>query len=96
MQNQAKKYFYIVLMMILFGILTLWVYLSSLYAIFYYKIISPLVFDKMFFYDVLIGDMTYGTIFLLGCLIGYFIWQKWWKIIYVDGVYYFKKRKHTV
>lgn len=33
-----------------------------------------------------------SVIVLIGILIGYRAGQKWWQIIYVDGVYYFDKK----
>lgn len=80
-------------MMLLSGIITLWLYLSVLYVLFYYRIINPLFFSREFFYTYIVSMEIYMIVVLFGSIFWYFFGQKWWKIIYIDGVYYFDKRK---
>jgi hypothetical protein len=35
---------------------------------------------------------AYAIVTIIAVVIGYFMAKKWWKIIYVDGVYYFNKK----
>jgi hypothetical protein len=77
--------------MILTTIITFGVYLAILVNLIRYGFISR--YQVIPFTDAAMSQTAYVLIVLFSCVIGYIFAQKWWKIIYIDGVYYFDPTK---
>jgi hypothetical protein len=84
-----KKFLYILLMMFLSVLGSFFLYLSILTLLARHRIIPLHQLDPVL--GMLMGNEAYGLVTILGCLYGYYVGKKWWKIIYIDGVYYFRK-----
>ena len=62
-------------------------YLSTIYSLVYYKVVDR--YSVIRFTDITMSREAFGLVVVLAVIIGYHMAQKWWKIIYVDKVYYF-------
>lgn len=86
-----KQVFYTFLMMIFTTLITFIIYLSVLTVLARHRIIPLHLLDATL--GMLMSIEVYLLVGCIGVISGYFMAQKWWKIIYVDGVYYFNKSK---
>lgn len=84
-----KRIFYIFLMMIFFIMITVTLYYCTIYGLVMNHVV-PLRY-VIIFTDIALSWEVFGFLSLVGTLLGYFFGKKWWKIIYVDKVYYFDK-----
>lgn len=86
-----KKIFYTILMMVLTNLVSFFLYLSILTLLARYRIIPLNQLDPVLW--ALMSQEAYLVVWFIGVIWGYFMASKWWQIIYVDGVYYFDKKK---
>jgi hypothetical protein len=86
-----KKLFYTFLMMVFTTLMSFFVYLSVLTILARHRIIPLEKLDStLWFLTSLDVYLFVGFIWVIW---GYIMAEKWWKIIYVDGVYYFNTKK---
>lgn len=64
-------------------------YYISIFTIVYYGLVDKFCIET--FLDITLSPFLFGLISLMGIVSGYFFAKKWWKIIYIDGVYHFHK-----
>ncbi|GAB0174907.1 MAG: hypothetical protein HHAS10_07860 [Candidatus Altimarinota bacterium] len=86
-----KKIFYTILMMVLTTMISFFLYLSVLTLLARYRIIPLNQLDRVL--GILMSQEAYLLVGFLGVIWGYLMAAKWWKIIYIDGVYYFNTSK---
>lgn len=84
-----KKAFYTFLMMILSVLVCSGLYLSLIYSLVFYKVVDR--YHIIPFTDIALSKEVWWLIAVIALIMGYHMAQKWWQIIYVDGVYYFQK-----
>ena len=86
-----KKAYYYFLMMILSSIVVSGLYLSTIYSLVYYRVVTR--YTVIPFTESAMSPLAWSIVILIGGVIGYHFAKKWWQIIYVDGVYYFDETK---
>ena len=86
-----KRHFYLFLMSLFFVLWMHCVYFLGIYLAIYYRLV-PLR-SVILFTDIARSPAMLASITLCALFLGYQFGKKWWKIIYVDGVYRFHVKR---